>query len=81
MRRTLGILGGLALGLCLSQFPEYAQQYTQRLGGAVDELHIITTEFEVAAKEAGLTLEQAIDRYCDGRLDDRTVALCQTGER
>jgi hypothetical protein len=63
MRRTLGILGGLALGLCLSQFPEYAQQYTQRLGGAVDELRIITADFEVAAKEAGLTLEQAIDRY------------------
>jgi hypothetical protein len=63
MRRTLGIVGGLALGLCLSQFPEYAQQYTQRLGGAVDELRIITAEFEVAAKQAGLTLEQAIDRY------------------
>jgi len=63
MRRTLGIVGGLALGLCLSQFPEYAQQYTQRLGGAVDELRIITAEFEVAAKDAGLTLEEAIDRY------------------
>lgn len=63
MRRTLGVLGGLALGLCLSQFPEYAQQYTQRLGGAVDELKIITAEFETAAREAGLTLEEAIDRY------------------
>ena len=66
MRRTLGIVGGLALGLCLSQFPEYAQQYTQRLGGAVDELRIITSEFEVAAREAGLTLEQAIWRMAGG---------------
>jgi len=63
MRRTLGIVGGLALGVCLSQFPEYAQQYTQRLGGAVDELRIITAEFETSAKDAGLTVEQAIDRY------------------
>lgn len=72
MRRTLGTVGGLALGLCLSQFPEYAQQYTQRLGGAVDELRIITNEFEVAAKEAGLTLEQAIDRY--SRTGDSFIA-------
>jgi hypothetical protein len=63
MRRTLGIIGGLALGACLSQFPEYAQQYTQRLGGAVDELKIITAEFEAAAKEAGLTRDEAIERY------------------
>jgi hypothetical protein len=63
MRRTLGIIGGIALGACLSQFPEYAQQYTQRLGGAVDELKIITSEFETAAREAGLTLDEAIDRY------------------
>jgi hypothetical protein len=42
MRRSLSLLGGLGLGLALSQFPEYAQQYTQRLGGAVDELRIET---------------------------------------
>jgi len=53
MRRTLGILGGLALGLTLSQFPEYAQQYVQRLGGAVDELRIIVEDFDRAPPRRG----------------------------
>ena len=38
MRRALSVLGGLALGFGFAQFPEYAQQYEQRLGGAVDEV-------------------------------------------
>jgi hypothetical protein len=63
MRRTLSVLGGIGLGIMLSQFPEYAQQYTQRLGGAVDELRIITAEFDGAATAAGLSREQAIGRY------------------
>ena len=63
MRRILSIVGGLALGLVLSQFPEYAQQYAQRLGGAVDELRIITEAFDQAADQSGLTREQALGRY------------------
>jgi hypothetical protein len=63
MRRTLSVLGGIGLGVILSQFPEYAQQYTQRLGGAVDELRIITAEFDSAATAAGLSRDQAIERY------------------
>ncbi len=51
MRRTLGLAGGLVLGIILSQFPEYAQQYTQRLGGAVDELRVITEDFDRDAAE------------------------------
>ena len=45
MRRMIAGVGGLGLALVLSQFPEYAQQYTQRLGGAVDELRVITEDF------------------------------------
>ena len=63
MRRMLATVGGLALGLCFSQFPEYAQQYEQRLGGAVDELRAITTEFDNAAQQAGLSRQQAFSRY------------------
>ena len=63
MRRTLSLFGGLALGLALSQFPEYAQQYTQRLGGAVDELRAVTRQFDAAATAAGLSREQALARY------------------
>jgi len=63
MRRTVAIVGGAALAVVLSQFPEYAQQYTQRLGGAVDELRIVTQRFDSEAQAAGLDREQALARY------------------
>jgi hypothetical protein len=63
MRRTLSMIGGLALGLCFSQFPEYAQQYEQRLGGAVDELRSIVIDFDKDATRFGLSREQALQRY------------------
>jgi hypothetical protein len=63
LRRTLATIAGLALAATLSQFPEYAQQYTQRLGGAVDELRVITEDFDRAALESGLTREAALGRY------------------
>ena len=78
MRRMLATVGGLALGLCFSQFPEYAQQYEQRLGGAVDELRIITGEFDAAAQTAGLTRDQAFQRYeasSDSFLAGRGVSM------
>lgn len=84
MRRTLGIIGGLGLGLVLSQFPEYAQQYTQRLGGAVDELRIITAEFDAAATAAGMTRETALGRYAaasDDFLQGRGVSMQHTFDR
>jgi len=65
MRRSFGVLGGIVLAVAFSQFPEYAQQYTQRLGGAVDELKAITTEFDAAASASGLTREQALAHYQD----------------
>ncbi|HQZ13925.1 MAG TPA: DUF2937 family protein [Devosia sp.] len=84
MRKTLSAVGGLALGLMLSQFPEYAQQYTQRLGGAVDELRIITAEFDAAATAAGLTREDALARYTaagDSFLADRGTSMAATFRR
>ncbi|MHB1110615.1 MAG: DUF2937 family protein [Devosia sp.] len=84
MRRILGIFGGLALGLGLSQFPEYAQQYTQRLGGAVDELAIIAEDFDRAATAAGLTRIEALGRYAgstDTFLVDRGLSMAATFAR
>ena len=63
MRRMIAGVGGLGLALVLSQFPEYAQQYTQRLGGAVDELRVITEDFDRAAAEGGLDRATALERY------------------
>jgi uncharacterized protein (DUF1810 family) len=35
------------------------------------------TLFTLAANEANAPFERALQRYCDGRLDDRTVALAR----
>ena len=84
MRRSLSVLGGLCLAALLSQFPEYAQQYTQRLGGAVDELRAITTEFDSAAGAAGLTRQQALAHYAqstDSFLEGRGGSMSATFAR
>lgn len=72
MRRMVASVGGISLALILSQFPEYAQQYTQRLGGAVDELRIVTEDFDRGAAEAGLDRQQALARF--GASGDNFVA-------
>lgn len=63
MRRIIAGIGGLGLALVLSQFPEYAQQYTQRLGGAVDELQREVAQFDADATAGGLDRAQALERY------------------
>ena len=63
MRRIIASIAGIALAVVLSQFPEYAQQYTQRLGGAVNELRIVTERFDREASDAGLDRQQALARY------------------
>lgn len=78
VRRIVAGLGGVGLALALSQFPEYAQQYTQRLGGAVDELKVITEDFDRAASEGGLDRATALARYSastDAFLADRGRAM------
>ena len=55
-------IAGAAAGLAvLSQAPEYAQQYRQRLGGAVDELRVVVTDFDRDAHNSQLTRQQALD--------------------
>ena len=84
MRRTLAVIGGLALGLCFSQFPEYAQQYEQRLGGAVDELKSIVADFDRDAQRFGLTRAEALQRYAvspDDFLIARGISMDETLKR
>ena len=81
MRRALSIVGGLALGFGFAQFPEYAQQYEQRLGGAVDELKIIVDDFDRGAQSFGLSREDALMRYAvspDEFLQDRGLSMRMT---
>ena len=44
---------GLVFGFVLSQAPEFAQQYRQRLGGAVDELQRIIQQFDEDSRRSG----------------------------
>ncbi len=67
--RLVSLAGGVVLGVMASQFPEFAQQYQQRLGGAVDELRGFVQSFDASAASEGLTREQALDTYA--ATDDR----------
>lgn len=58
--RILAVAIGLFSGLTASQMPEFAQQYRQRLGGAIDELRRVVTRFDDGARAEGLTREAAI---------------------
>ena len=60
MLRILAILGGVAGGVSLSQFPEFSQQYLQRLAGQVDALGQVVTEFDATAARNGLSREAAL---------------------
>lgn len=60
--RTLGLALGLLGGLIAAQGPEFAQQYTQRLGGTLDELRRVVAGFEADAAATGHTPDAAVDR-------------------
>ena len=72
--RILALAIGLMAGLAASQGPEFAQQYRQRLGGAIDELRRVATRFESDAQASGLSREAAITRL---RQQSEPVARAQ----
>lgn len=58
--RTLGLACGLIGGAVAAQAPEFAQQYAQRLGGAVDELRRQIATLEDDARASGTTRDEAV---------------------
>ena len=58
--RSLTLAGALFGAAAFSQFPEFSQQYMQRLGGAVDALGEVTADFDASATAAGLSREAAL---------------------
>ena len=60
--RALTLVGGLIAGAGASQFPEFSQQYAQRLGGAVDALSEVVADFDASAVAEGLTRPQALEQ-------------------
>ncbi len=67
--RTIAVAIGAFGAVLSSQLPEFAQQYRQRLGGALDELQVITQRFDAEAGQSGLTRDQGIERL-RGAADD-----------
>jgi hypothetical protein len=75
MRKAGFLLFGLAGALVLSQFPEFFQQYTQRLGGRLDEVAAQVTALEQRAAEAG----KDVPGYLRGFLLHRDVDVRREG--
>ncbi|WP_299024179.1 DUF2937 family protein [uncultured Sulfitobacter sp.] len=58
--RSMALAGGLFGAATTSQFPEYSQQYLQRLGGAVDALGQVVADFDASAAASDLSREDAL---------------------
>ncbi|CDZ27067.1 DUF2937 family protein [Neorhizobium galegae] len=61
--RMLTMAMALLGGIFFSQAPEFAQQYRQRIGGALDELKILISEFDAQANHNGLDRQEALNIY------------------
>jgi hypothetical protein len=64
--KVLAVVAGMTGAAGVSQFPEYSQQYTQRLAGAVDELQRIVDGFDQDADALGLSREAALVSLAQG---------------
>lgn len=71
MIRVLCLAGGLACGAGLSQFPEFSQQYLQRLAGQVDVLTLVVKDFDASALAAGMGREEALEQMTGTPFLDR----------
>lgn len=58
--KTLTLIGGMFGAATLSQFPEFTQQYMQRLGGQVDALAVVIQDFDTSAGKANMTRDAAL---------------------
>ena len=71
--RRLALAIGLVCGLMGTQAPEFAQQYRQRLAGAVDELARVVSTFDAEAAQEGLSPGEAVARL-EANADSRARA-------
>ena len=61
LARRLALAIALLAGLIGSQGPEFAQQYRQRLGGALEELNRIVSEFDAEVRRHNLTPRRGLE--------------------
>jgi Protein of unknown function (DUF2937) len=65
LARRLALAIAVLAGLIGSQGPEFAQQYRQRLGGALEELNRIVAEFDGEVQRQNLSRAEALKRLED----------------
>ncbi len=72
---------GPRLILCTETVLAVEGQSLHAIFGSPDDMKFCSsmTLFSLAAEKGEGVFRRALDRYCESRLDDRTVALCQTG--
>ena len=68
IRRTLSLAIALLSALTFSQLPEFTQQYSQRLGGAIDELTRVVQRFDKDSVAVSEDRKSALERL--GRSPD-----------
>jgi hypothetical protein len=70
--RRLAVAVAFIAGIIGSQGPEFAEQYRQRMGGALDELKRIVAQFDAEAARHGLTPPEVV-----GRLEQNAEPLAR----
>lgn len=74
--RRFAVAVALLIAGLFSQAPEFVQQYSQRLGGAIDELQDVVARFDQDAANQSLSRQQGI-----ARLEANPDALVQARGR
>lgn len=84
MLRIIMLAVMLVTGGAASQLPEFAQQYRQRLGGTIDALAEVMSDFRTDAERFGLSADEALQRMRGGEdlfIRQRGETLSKTQER
>ena len=82
MLRILTLAGGLLGAAGLSQYPEFSQQYLQRLSGQIDALRVVVADFDASAARADLNREEALAQMTGTAfLEDRRADMTRTFAR
>jgi hypothetical protein len=72
--RVVVIFCGIMGAASLAQFPEFSQQYLQRLAGKVDGLAVVTAQFDATAAAAGLSRDGALRQLTGSALLEQQQA-------
>lgn len=80
--KILTLSGGILGAAGASQFPEFSQQYTQRLAGQVDALTQVVEDFDATALRSDLTRTQALEQMVGTAfIEDRQTDMRRTFAR